>query len=72
MKKVIAKKAEAKEKIKLLTWGELKKGIEELGVKDNEYVSGLDVYEPESKEDLFVRRDEIEKDMTVITIYGGA
>lgn len=54
-----------------MTWGEFKKAVEELGVKDHEFISGIDVYDPEKKEDLFIKKDEIKSSVVMVTIYGG-
>jgi len=54
-----------------MTWGEFKKVVEELGVKDHEFISWVDVIDPEKKEDMFVKKEEIKSSIIMVSIYGG-
>jgi hypothetical protein len=54
-----------------MTWGEFKKAIEELGAKDHEFISCIDVIDPEKKMDLFVTKTEIKSSVVMLHIIGG-
>lgn len=54
-----------------MTWGQFKKVVEELGVKDYECIEYIDVGEPTKKEDINVHKDEIKNNVTMVSIYGG-
>lgn len=55
-----------------LTWGEFKRIVGELGVKDHEFIETIDVYGPESKEDVYVTKTEIKSSVVMVNIMEGS
>ena len=55
----------------IMTWGEFKKAVEELGLKDKDFIQMIDIYEPVTKEDIFINKTEIKGDVVMTTILGG-
>ena len=55
-----------------MTWGEFKRAVGELGVQDHEFIDYIDVFEPVSKDSIWVDKNEIKSSVVMVTITGGS